>query len=433
MNIFRGKITIGNRKINLCILTIFTFLLSAVIFLWYFNDDEKTNIEIQNKIISIHYKSPKRTGRIYLFPYLFPRKKLFFMHCYNSTSIFRVDEKKKKIIIKIEPKFGYQVEKDKSVVALNHKNIVKIHKIMYCNKIKGINKMTNVQDAIHKVFDGKIDFSMVKDELCVTWMEYLEIEVSYSTFYRCEKEIAFFLYQILKAVYCLHMNDIIHCDIKLDNILAQIKDNAMNFKLIDFNVSLICKNRDHVLTGITIGTFYYMPPETYDECIVSYKTDIYAYGALGYYLLNDLDDEIKNLYKKDAGKCQKCKLKNIIINIKKCKNCQDLMDCENCRACLQCIKCWGCPLCRSCLDCVVCKKCALCKKAEKNIDLAYDLLNIHGKKINAKNKFLEAFIIECLQDFKQRPDIIALLNSKNTRMLFQEYWNIDDFPGLKTV
>lgn len=105
-----------------------------------------------------------------------------------------------------------------------------------------------------------------------------------------EDIVKFLMKQILAGVECLHKNKVIHCDLKLDNILLKYNsDNEANIsnifksqvKIIDFNISVIKKKSDKsdqiYINGKSIKG--YKDPK-YDE-----KKDIMALGVLCYQML----------------------------------------------------------------------------------------------------------------------------------------------------
>jgi calcium-dependent protein kinase len=105
-----------------------------------------------------------------------------------------------------------------------------------------------------------------------------------------EDIVKFLMKQILAGVECLHKNKVIHCDLKLDNILLKYNsDSEANIsnifrsqvKIIDFNISVIQKKSDKsdqiYINGKSIKG--YKDPK-YDE-----KKDIMALGVLCYQML----------------------------------------------------------------------------------------------------------------------------------------------------
>lgn len=96
-----------------------------------------------------------------------------------------------------------------------------------------------------------------------------------------EEELSPFYYKILKGIRHLHKNQILHRDIKLDNILL---DRNLQPKVCDFGISSIVeKNKRIYDTG---GTPAYLAPEVIKaEGFVCEKSDVWSLGVL-LYLLN---------------------------------------------------------------------------------------------------------------------------------------------------
>lgn len=85
--------------------------------------------------------------------------------------------------------------------------------------------------------------------------------------------------QILKGLYALHENKIMHRDIKSANIFMF---NDMTAKLGDMNVSRICDTQG--LNYTQTGTPYYASPEVWKDKPYDFKSDIWSLGWVLYEL-----------------------------------------------------------------------------------------------------------------------------------------------------
>ena len=113
-----------------------------------------------------------------------------------------------------------------------------------------------------------------------------------------EDEGKYIFKQVVDGIYYLHSKNIIHRDIKLENLLL---DENKTLKIIDFGFSICVKNDQRI--NNFCGTPTYMAPE-----IVSKKeyfgapVDVWALGVLLYVLLCGTfpfkAQEEKELYKK---------------------------------------------------------------------------------------------------------------------------------------
>ena len=104
-----------------------------------------------------------------------------------------------------------------------------------------------------------------------------------------EKIARIIIYQILQAL--LYLNNlskkIIHYDLKPENIL--FNDN-MQVKLTDFGLAKIMEtNTNYIqLTSQGVGTYWYLPPECFDEnknIEINSKVDIWSLGVISYEML----------------------------------------------------------------------------------------------------------------------------------------------------
>merc|ERR550532_3804609 len=96
-----------------------------------------------------------------------------------------------------------------------------------------------------------------------------------------EDEAANIVHQVLLAVAYLHAHNIVHRDLKLENLLLERNDTTV-LKLVDFGLATPF---DYGLPMSDVcGSDYYMAPEllggSYDE-----KTDLWSIGVIAYMLL----------------------------------------------------------------------------------------------------------------------------------------------------
>ena len=92
------------------------------------------------------------------------------------------------------------------------------------------------------------------------------------------KLIKKYLIQLLKVINYLHTRNIIHCDIKPENIL--ISKNRLY--LIDYGCALYCKHNEFTI-GYN-GSYYWMAPEVMNNRLYNYKCDIYSFGKIIEYI-----------------------------------------------------------------------------------------------------------------------------------------------------
>ena len=153
---------------------------------------------------------------------------------------------------------------------------MKIYDILKVNHHKNICKLVNIFSdeytytyTIWKFYDGMDLYKYLFKK-----NGYIEYEIF--------KNI---LYQTMLGIEFIHSKNIVHCDLKLENIIIVDK----KIKIIDFDLSIVEEN-DFVAESV-FGTTGYIAPESYDLCIYSKKSDIWSLGVVFYLLITNIFPE----------------------------------------------------------------------------------------------------------------------------------------------
>eukprot|EP00826_Nyctotherus_ovalis_P045749 TRINITY_DN5092_c0_g2_i1.p2 TRINITY_DN5092_c0_g2~~TRINITY_DN5092_c0_g2_i1.p2 ORF type:complete len:268 (-),score=69.08 TRINITY_DN5092_c0_g2_i1:1885-2688(-) len=101
------------------------------------------------------------------------------------------------------------------------------------------------------------------------------------TYLREEQVLEWFV-QIALALKHIHSHNILHRDLKTQNIFLTAKGQV---KVGDFGISRVLQNTDD-LAETSIGTPYYLSPEICEKKPYSYKSDIWSLGCLLYEMLS---------------------------------------------------------------------------------------------------------------------------------------------------
>lgn len=95
------------------------------------------------------------------------------------------------------------------------------------------------------------------------------------------EEALLIMEQIASAISHAHEYQIIHRDIKPQNILI---DTNGNIKITDFGIAMLLQSATMTQTNTTIGSVHYLSPEQANGSVITYQTDIYSMGILFYEL-----------------------------------------------------------------------------------------------------------------------------------------------------
>jgi calcium-dependent protein kinase len=88
---------------------------------------------------------------------------------------------------------------------------------------------------------------------------------------------------MMSAVHYLHQRNIVHCDIKLENIVFESADINSPLKLIDFGLAKRCDPNTFLVE--VAGTPYYMAPEVQRKHY-DHRSDIWSLGVIAYILMS---------------------------------------------------------------------------------------------------------------------------------------------------
>lgn len=145
----------------------------------------------------------------------------------------------------------------KSAAQLSHVNIV------------------NVYDIGEDIVNGKKIYFIVMEYIeGKTLKDYINEKKQLSN-----EEIIDFSIQIANALRCAHQSNIIHRDIKPQNILI---DRNSLLKVTDFGIARVSTSTTITYTSSILGTVHYISPEQAKGRFVDYRSDLYSLGVVMY-------------------------------------------------------------------------------------------------------------------------------------------------------
>ena len=148
-------------------------------------------------------------------------------------------------------------DESQSVAILSHPNIVSVYDVSH---------FEDTEYIVMELIDG------------ITLKEYLKRRGSLTW-----KEVTFFSLQIAKALEHAHSRNIIHRDIKPQNIML-LRDGTL--KVADFGIAKNMVQQDGTKTmGEAIGSVHYVSPEQAKGSIIDARSDLYSFGVVMYEML----------------------------------------------------------------------------------------------------------------------------------------------------
>lgn len=145
------------------------------------------------------------------------------------------------------------INESKTVSMLDHENIVKIFDVVITDERKYI---------VMEFIDG------------ITLKDYID-RIGVLSW----KEAVYYIKQILRALSHAHEKQVIHRDIKPQNIML-LSDGTI--KVTDFGIAKIPNAESITMTDKAIGTVNYISPEQASGGKVDFRTDIYSAGVMLY-------------------------------------------------------------------------------------------------------------------------------------------------------
>ncbi|KAH0627154.1 hypothetical protein JD844_002595 [Phrynosoma platyrhinos] len=107
-----------------------------------------------------------------------------------------------------------------------------------------------------------------------------------------EKDVRRLMRQILEGVSFLHQNNVVHLDLKPQNILLTSESPLGDIRIVDFGLSRVMKNSEELRE--IMGTPEYVAPEILSYDPISTATDMWSIGVLAYVMLTGVSPFLGN-------------------------------------------------------------------------------------------------------------------------------------------
>ncbi len=147
----------------------------------------------------------------------------------------------------------------------------------------------SIARVVHPNVVQLIDSGIEEDDIAYIVMEYVR-GVELSNIPEESINIKFIMHvahQVLNALAEAHAMNVIHRDLKPDNIMVTQEDGDNQFvKVLDFGLAVLTDSTKITMSGQALGTPWYMSPEQATATPVTESTDIYSLGCILYELVS---------------------------------------------------------------------------------------------------------------------------------------------------
>lgn len=203
-------------------------------------------------------------------------------------------------------------KKQISIIELDNKQF--ILKKVKVPDVNLINMLKNEVNILYKLKNTSLCpqlywYNFSEDDNCII-IELIKGETINKLKLENTKQKVSLMLKILEAVKEIHKFNIIHCDLKPDNILLDLNNNI---KIIDFGISI--NNGENYFLGH--GTPRYCSKSQIIKKDIDFTTDIYSLGVIFYELLlgkSPFEGTKKEIVEKKK-KSDYVKIDNVLLNL----------------------------------------------------------------------------------------------------------------------
>jgi len=166
--------------------------------------------------------------------------------------------------------------------------------VIEINGLKTQHKLQNKIENIGKIYDYGIIHSSKPNKtlqysISQKYGKSLEFMLKNKKFNNIKEEkIKKFAKKFLKTITKIHQNSFVHLDLKPENILLNLKNELLNFVIIDFGASKKITNNKSIILNGQMASKAYSPPELKKRNF-GRKTDIWAFGIILYLIIINSD------------------------------------------------------------------------------------------------------------------------------------------------